>query len=418
MANAFTGVHRRWDRVGNLVPNFEHSDGIRPHISGAPAPWLPVQYYDKWYECWISIMAGKIVGLTRDEWLVPAGLKLDWNAAAGGDTVITYTANDVAELVYDITTGAPVTAATFYTKTQVTTALRSRGLIGGAENCDDYISRPIGVAAHCCYSWAFYDRKPTSIELTNAGIDSKFLNHYLQHKVAILCDYALRLPHVPAIVSGEALPGALTGGAPTLGGGTVHSAADTKLLTRFAALTGVNFVTYFSSHWPVATNTTRTPVTPSNTALMTRRRTSPNSLTAAGDFYIDYEVGAYFFYVSGGAALPATFAGTLTYYRYDGAPATVSNYICVVGDVWAGDFLECDVNSNFVVATNTTFRDILAQRLTSVQHPKDYLDRVKTLYTGLGTLDTMPGTATAGIPDNIVYAGGSDKEVVVNLISR
>ena len=159
-------------------------------------------------------------------------------------------------------------------------------------------------------------------------------------------------------------------------------------------------------------------MTPSNTALMTRRRTSPNSLTAAGDFYIDYEVGAYFFYVSGGAALPATFAGTLTYYRYDGAPATVSNYICVVGDVWAGDFLECDVNSNFVVATNTTFRDILAQRLTSVQHPKDYLDRVKTLYTGLGTLDTMPGTATAGIPDNIVYAGGSDKEVVVNLISR
>jgi len=30
----------------------------------------------------------------------------------------------------------------------------------------------------------------------------------------------------------------------------------------------------------------------------------------------------------------------------------------------------------------------------------------------------MPGTASRGLPDNLTYAGASDKELVVNLISR
>ncbi len=59
------------------------------------------------------------------------------------------------------------------------------------------------------------------------------------------------------------------------------------------------------------------------------------------------------------------------------------------------------------------------QVIAFVNHPRGLLDRVKTRYTGLGTVNQMPGTATAGFPDNLnVSTTGADTEVVINLISR
>ena len=412
--------HRTWDHVGNLVPNFEHSEGQRPHIHGAPANWLPVAYYDKMYETYITIMAGKLVALDRIEEIVPAGLKVAWAAAGGGATILTYTANDVAELVIDLTTGSPVTAATSYTKAQVTAALQARGFITTLEDCDDFISRPIGVAAHCMYSWAFYGNNDNSaLSRRNFAIDAKFHNFYMQHKTGILCDYALRLPHVPAVQSAETLPAALTGSTLAFGSGNLFSGANTIAATRYSSITNTNFVAYAATAWPVAKDTTYTPVSADNASLLVRRRSGPDALSTTGDYYIDYEAGVYFFYVNGGATVPAHVSGTnVTFYSYTSAPATVSNYVSAVGDIKPGDFVECDADSNFVVATNTTFRDIMGQALTSVRHPRDFLDRVKTAWDNFGVLDQMPGTASAGYPDNLTYAGASDKEIVINLISR
>ena len=429
MVSNFTATHKTWDHVGNLVPNWEHCEGIRPDIQGAPAPWLPVQYYDKHFEEWITVMAGKIVAFTRDEFIVPAGLRVAWaaNIAAdptGNSTLITYTANDVSNLVIDITTGSAVTAAVPYTYNQVMNGLKSRGLLETGEVASNYISRPAGVAAHCMYAWAFntQDMNAADHELSNFGIDAKFYNHFMQHEVTILCDYALRLPWVPRQVTATAIPAVLTVPAnpqAIVGSNTLMSSTNIKTAARYSGLAGSNFLAYAAAETPVAKNTPRSAISSTVSGLFTRLRTSPDALTAVGDYYIDYDSGVFFFFVSGGAAIPAGWAGgTLSYFAYEATPASVSNYICVVGQAHAGDFLECDVNSNFVVATSTDFRDIMGQRLTSVQHPRDYLDRVRTAYTGQGTLDAVPGTASGGYPDNITYSSAADTEVIVNLISR
>jgi hypothetical protein len=413
---SYDAVHRKWDHVGNLVPNFEHSEGDRPHIHGAPAPWLPVQYYDKHFEIYITIMAGKLVGLARDEWVIPAGLKVAWAAAAGGDTILTYAAADVAELVTDLTTGEAVAAATSYSKAQVTAALKERGLIESTENCNDYLSRPIGVAAQCMYAWGFTGSGDPAGQ--NFATYSKFHNFYMQSKVAVLCDYALRLPHVPSVHASAAIPAALTAGTPAFGDGNLYNATRTKSIVRYSDLTGSNFIALFAADFPHAANTAQTPLTASSSTLLVTKKSGPDALTQSGDYWVDEAAGVYFFYVSGGATIPANVTGTLTWYGYDAAPATVSDYVSAVGDIKPGDFLECDANSNFVLATNTSFRDIMGQALTSVRHPKDYLDRVRTGYAGFGVMDQMPGTASAGLPDNLTYSGASDKELVINLISR
>jgi hypothetical protein len=413
--SSYNAVHRRWDHVGNLVPNFEHSEGNRPHIHGAPAPWLPVAYYDKHYEVYITIMAGKLVGLSRDEWVVPAGLA---TAFAAGGTVLTYTANDVTEGVIDLTTGVAVTAAVGYTSVQLRVALISRGLIDSTENAADYISSPIGVAAQCMYSWAFAITSE-DISRSNFAIDAKFHNFFMQSKVAVLCDYALRLPHVPREATLEAI-GAVQAGPGVIGSGDLYASATVAAMVRYSGLTNTDYLAYFADNYPVATSTEQTPISASNATLLGRLRSSPEALTQTGDYFLDREAGVFFFYVAGGAVAPAHVSGTLSYYHYQAAPtsANMSDYVSAVGDIKPGSFLECDADSNFVLATNTTFRDIMGQALTSVRHPKDYLDRVKTAYEGFGVMDQMPGTASRGLPDNVTYAGASDKELVVNLISR
>tara|TARA_Y100000310_G_scaffold332007_1_gene406700 strand:- start:1274 stop:2527 length:1254 start_codon:yes stop_codon:yes gene_type:complete len=414
--SSYNAVHRTWDHVGNLVPNFEHSEGARPHIHGAPAPWLPVGYYDKHFEVYMTIMAGKLIALTRDEWVVPAGLALGF---AGVGTVLTYTANDVTERVVDLGTGVAVTAAKTYTAAALTTALRSRGLIAAAETAVDYISKPIGVAAQAMYSWAF-TVTGEDLSRSNFAISSKFHNFYMQSKVAVLCDYALRLPHVPIIASAEALGAVDAVGPGVFGSGTLHSQGVTAALVRYSTLTNTDYLAYFANNYPVAADVEQTPLAASSATLLVRERSSPEALTTNGDYYVDKEVGVFFFYASGGLVAPAGVTGTLTYYHYAAAPASasMSDYVSAVGDIKPGSFLETDADSNFNLATHTDFRDIMGQALTSVRHPKDYLDRVKTAYEGFGVLDQMPGTASAGIPDNITYAGASDKEIVVNLISR
>jgi hypothetical protein len=93
----------------------------------------------------------------------------------------------------------------------------------------------------------------------------------------------------------------------------------------------------------------------------------------------------------------------------------------------AGDFLGFDASSDMIaVDVDTTpasvnWAQIIGQVLkVDTTFPKDYLDRVRTAYSGLGVLDKMPGSASAGLPDNISYAGGTALKGVVriNLINR
>ena len=85
-----------------------------------------------------------------------------------------------------------------------------------------------------------------------------------------------------------------------------------------------------------------------------------------------------------------------------------------------GAFLTFDAASD-MVAGGSDCTDIIGQVWkVETGFPKDYLDRVRTAYQGLGVLDKMPGSASAGLPDTITYAGGTALKGVIriNLINR
>jgi len=95
----YNPTHKTWDHVGNMIPVVEHSEGIRPHGEFKPAAWLPVQFFDKFFEDYFVVMPGKALAFDNDGRLVPAQYGL--SAAT-----ITYTDRDVEAGVIDVRTGA------------------------------------------------------------------------------------------------------------------------------------------------------------------------------------------------------------------------------------------------------------------------------------------------------------------------
>jgi hypothetical protein len=153
---------------------------------------------------------------------------------------------------------------------------------------------------------------------------------------------------------------------------------------------------------------------------------------AAGDWYINLTTGVVTVYKT--TMIGAT-DYELTYSHYASSPtgSNVSKFASALGDLNAGDFLQCNQDSNFVVAdSGVNFQYVMGQVL-EIENVlgKDALDKVRTAYdpaigtsaTGglpayAGQLDQMPGSATGGVPDKVHYAGAADKVVRINLVSR
>ena len=196
-------------------------------------------------------------------------------------------------------------------------------------------------------------------------------------------------------------------------------------MTRFSGITSTTFVMWTLENYPLAGPTDLCPLTASSTTMLVRKKGSVDALTAAGDYFVDREVGAIFFYdVNGGTgAVPASISGdTLTYWSYQNA-STASNYAMVASGattVKNGDFLVCDADSNFALDTAPTAADPfrMGQVFGFKSYPKDMLHRVKSQYTNLGSVNKMPGTATKGLPESLTYSNGADKEVLINLFTR
>lgn len=444
MADVFGGYtptsRKVWDHVGNIFPNVEHSEGVRPALGAHPAAWLPVQFKDKYFEEWVVITPGKIVALDNNGDLVPAGLKTA--------TSISYTSSDVSAGTIDVTTGEPVTSEKTVTLANVDGSTSSfLGDIGTALN----ISYPVGVAPYAYWQWAGGDGMNPA--------EYKQHNFNLQHAASLLCDYNLRLPLVPATAASEDLSGTtLTNTAITFGIKALKSRTGIRATARYDGSSGVypvastdTVVAIVLDNYPVAKNTSRTPIklhadTTTSAAIsgvLVNEKSSPSSVKASGDFFVDYDFGVLFVYSSDGNSLPSTLGttqGAVTYSHYAAAPASVSKFACVVGNPKPGDFLTFDDNSNFQVATPSVASASAAaawvyglvgqvQKLDS-DHPKHYLDYVKTAYASIGTdatgalpgssgqMDQNPGTANGGYPSELHFAGGADTMVVVNLILR
>jgi len=395
----YTPNHKTWDHVGNMIPVVEHSEGIRPHGEFKPAAWLPVQFFDKFYEEFFVIMPGKILACDNDGRIVPAQYGL-----AGAD--ITYTSQDTEAGVIDVRTGAPLLTADEGTFA-VSTVDGTPGFLGRA-GVAMAVSDPIGVAPYAYWQWAG-DSSAFDDGFNPAGFRQH--NHNLQHQTAILCDYVLELPLVPASAASEDL----------------ENDSFASNVAVFGPLDNL----------PAAKNTVRTPMTFADNTLtdsatrFVREVDALADVKQLGDWYVDLDTGLVSTWAASDPGGGAT-AYSVSYSHYASAPASVSKFASAVGNLQCGDFVLCDANSNFAVATTEDFKDIMGQVLEVEDTlDKDALARVRTAYNppiatdaagGLpgyaGQLDQMPGSASGGATDKVHYAGAANLVVRINLVSR
>lgn len=386
IVNAYAPNHKVWDHAGNAFPNVEHSEGIRPAGEFKPAAWLPVQFFDKYYENWYVTLPGKIIACDNDGDLVPAQY-------ATSSVDIIYTADDVTEGTIDVETGVAVTAAKTVAVSGVTTFLGGTAAL----SC----SKPLGVAPYGYLKWAGGDGDSNS----STPFQLRQHNYNMQHLVALLCDYVLILPLVPTHLSvAEALS-------------LDSSVGSVRTMDALANI-------------PVAKNTVRTTMVFSGAdgSDFVLQVNALALVTAEGDWFINLETGVITIFRAAGGP-----TASLTYYYYSNATtaATVSVFASAVGDLNCGDFVESDDDSNFKLATSTDFRDIIGQVLEVIDFPRASLDKVRTSWQPTigtdasggqpgysGQLDQMPGFATGGVPDYIHYAGAANLAVTINLISR
>lgn len=461
----YTPNHKAYDRVGNILPGVEHSEGCRPAVEFKPAEWLPVQFYDKHYEQWVVIMPGKLVALDPDGKVMPAHYGLT-------SATVAYTADDVTAGTIDVATGLPVVAAKTVTLSQLTGtkesgwtttnagAAKTSGFMGryGESFGDSVAKYPIGVAPQAYLQWAGGDGSNPA--------NFRHHNYNMQHQVPVLCDYVLSLPLIPGQVAAEATAKTATGSALVIG--TNHWHTRTNVIAnatgRYAAggtvpVTSADTVVALAlDNYPIATNTARTTIAfaSDNTAddlsgVLLNEVGSVAAVNAAGDFFVDTVAGVIFVYSSNGTDLPSAISGaagsiTTQYYHYATAAGTYGAFACVLTsstELKPGDFLECGAGSNFVranpAAGSSNCANLMAQVIGFEQFPKDGLERVRTAYnpalqtnasgamsnatlsgasTGAGQLDQMPGSATGGMPASVSYSGAADTVVILNLISR
>lgn len=453
----YVANHKVWDRMGRVTPNVEYSPGERPHFESFPAQWLPVQRYEYEIEYWIVVSCGKVVAQDRDGKLVPAGLRKAFNKASG-TTILTYTSDDVAQGTIDLTTGETVTAATSYTEAQVTAALKERGLIRPDERAMDLISKPVGIASYNYYQAAGSDHwNPANL---------KQHNFRPQALAAITCDYAITLPVVPAIAETETMDGAIANLADSIDwsstrtGGWFGSTALNGLVKYSNVISaGDDVVGYVFEKFPLAYITDDSPITHSNSQLI-NKVADVTSISAAGDYFIDTDLGILFLYEADGDAIPTGWAATdtITYYHYEDAASSVTTYASATGNLEYGDILTYDENSNLIKATldisaaegydasgnlysadpeydtetdnavvstqleqaidNHVF-GIVGQVIGTNVYPRGALDKVRTAYSGYSAANMRtPGSATGGRSDQLTYAGAAEKMVIVNLIFR
>lgn len=444
--NVYSAVHKAYDHVGNMAPDVEHSEGQRPSHDGfMPAAWLPVKFFDKHYENWVTVLPGKILALDPDGRFMPAQYGLT-------SATLTYTQNDVDAGVIDIRTGVAVTTAATVTLSDVDGSTYSFMGRTGVSFADATKKYPVGVCWSPMLQWA------GDGSLEDDGFNPAYYrnhNYNMQHKVAPLLDYVIKLPLIPGQAANESLPNSWTNSTLLLDGtGGWRTRTYTQACARYNATTGLYpilssypVIALSLDNRPIAKNTTRTPITSNLTGLLVTEVDGPEGVRQSGDFWIDYEMGTLFVYSATGDSLPAlTGSSTITYWHNSAAPSAFSAFGCVAAtttELVPGDYLKCDSNSNFVRVDpeSDSFFDVVGQVLAvDDKFPKDYLDRVRTAYSpalqtaaigtlsngtaatlasqNRGQLDQLTGSATGGIPTLITYAGGSNTIVLINLIAK
>lgn len=467
--------HKIWDHITRITPNVEYSESHRLNGGFTPARWLPISRYDQDLEYYKVVSTGKVVALDGQGNVVPAGLKKAFNVATGSN-VLSYVAADATYGTINLVTGVAVTGAITYTEAQVTAALRERGLIRHDQKAFDFISWPIGIAP-CDYYQA-----PGADTYNPATLT--YHNFRPQASVAVLCDYVATYPLFPAKATTETVDATRMGGAANLMERVLvgtdardtsyigfFSSAQIAAVTRYAGevTAGDSVVALMVLNYPVAFDTTETPIATGTASCLVREVDSITSIVAAGDYYWDYEMGVLFLYESGGNAVPSPWVAdstTITYYHYMAVgdlTNTLSTYACATGNLDYGDFVTFDKYSNIIKAdldisaasgydaaggvysVDPEYDDESDNAVISIQveqaiegyvngiigqvvavnvygegaYSASGMERVRTVFEGASDPTyRQPGSATGGRTDQLTYAGAAERMVVINLIGR
>jgi hypothetical protein len=390
----------RTDLMDHLTPNnVVQMNASVPHGEWKPAAWLPVLWQNERSKDYFVMSSGKVVSLDGAGRVVPSGLlRRCLDAGALADTILEYTANDVAARVIDIRTGAFVTAADTVSLEDFATAVKASGWAGTSfdEAADDlagakaiaraFISAPVGILAYDVFVWAGDD--PANLHFTN---------YQKQHLIQFFTDIQMKAAHVCAEEATTVLVGAAT----------LLTSAELSAMPRYAGLiaSGDNVVGYDLRLGKVASHTSRTPVTVSGMA-STRHRADVSLLAKLGDWTLDADAGIILLWEQGGNGLPTGLTG-FSVFDYTLAASSQERMVMFVGDGRPGDFVSFDAMSNFVVASDEDHADhlVVGRLLAMFKEPRGHLERVRTGWDGdeFDATAKMPGSATGGFSDLITF---------------
>jgi hypothetical protein len=461
----------RNDVMDNITPN----NVVQPHIAvpageWKPARYLPVQWTGEASKDAFVISSGKVVcldvtGRVADMSIIAAaralaGVAGDLSAGThgsitgtGANALITYDSTDVQYGVWSIATMEAAAAGSVFIDEVAqglldlglvvlgrdldatpfhdgTTAASSNLLIANnsvtasqaVANCllvlEAFFSAPVGVAAYDVFVWA----GDTPDELV-------FTNYQKQHLIQFLTEVQMK---VPVIAEDSATATSLNSGSSYSAGSIFAQVAGVKLtnanLVAFARYSdlGSNVQGMVLNAAGVSRNTERTPF---SSAVLVKEKSSPALLKAAGDFYLDAEVGIVLMWDShadwsNGAI---TSLASVSFFAKVGASQQY-RHIHAVGPLRPGMKLSFDAQSNFCKmgsaqdahADGTSNTEHIGTVMEIIREPKGLLDRVETAFKGssFSASAKMPGTATKGFSDMITLSEEVVADELATLIVR
>jgi len=424
-------LKRRTNVISNITPSpFLQKNADNPAGTWKPAAWLPIEWTDTVTQDSFVISTGKVIALCgEDERIVPAGYYLRTTI---GSTFVTYTTADVTAGVIDIVTGVTLTATGTRTAQAVATALLARGLVNEADLAlghdfysgisdqsdvtaviEAFISLPVGIVKGDVYVWAG--------DFPNYN----YANYCKQHLIQFVTEWQMVVPHLAnttaattgdleaaaawsSVADGTQMPDADVAGAELY-----VTPAQLAGLTRYSGVIAAtdNLAGYSIRNIPGCKNTSRTPLSFATSEIFgVNEKTSIASVTTAGDYFWDAEVGMLIVSASAGAQVATAGVTTMTYYYYSGGSAAAARMIHLCGEARRGQFLTVDSNSNFVAIDitpgTTNMGGIVGRIYRLISQPRGLLERVETAWSAsnMTAVDQMPGTATAGYTDLITLS--------------
>lgn len=374
----YTAKHKGMDE-GFMTPNFEIMEGMR-FGQYYPAPYLPIVRSEKYFEDYIVISAGKAVALDSLGWLVPAGYRL--HLAAGDGNGPQYTQLDIDMGIRNALGDVPTVGQ--YVCDIMTDASISVGYIAGAASYNVYLLSGRGLDADPSNPATFH-----------------FHNYQRQNGVAILTDYLLEFPVEPT----RRLEAETTV--------TVGAAPANPYLFDLASDAVI------SSSLKVWVNNEQ--LAPGGFTMNNDAGTGGVDQLSVPDVVEGDIIKATYLYDTG--VFDAPFAGLATWI---GAAKHGDKVTCNADSNWVaysasqvGDTSLADESASIEAAIDATLNIVGQVTKVDTNYPKQFLDRVMSAYdprlsgkvldgeTGKEVLlQRHPGTATDGMPHNIVFAGG------------